>query len=79
MEIKVLGMGCANCKKLEEHVKLAVKELGLAAEVKKVEDMPTIMNYGVLRVPALVIDEKVRSFGKVLSVNEVKALIQAQQ
>lgn len=75
MEIKVLGMGCANCKKLEENTRLAVKELGLDAEVKHVEDMGAIMSYGVLKMPALVIDEKVRAYGKVLSVGEVKALI----
>lgn len=75
MEIKVLGMGCASCKKLEENVRLAVKELGLDAEVSKIEDMAAIMGYGVLKVPALVINEKVKSYGKVLSVGEAKAII----
>lgn len=71
-----MGLGCASCRKLEENVRLAVRELGLDVDVKKVEDMGTIMGYGVLKVPALVIDETVKSYGKLLSVGEVKAILQ---
>ena len=75
MEIKVLGTGCAGCKALHETTKQAVAELGNAAVVTKVEDMMQIMAYNVMRLPALVIDEKVVATGKKLSVEEVKALI----
>lgn len=59
MNIKILGMGCCNCKKLQEITEEAIKELGIDATVEKVEDMRKIMEYGVMRTPALVIDEKV--------------------
>ncbi|KRQ87204.1 hypothetical protein ABG79_01002 [Caloramator mitchellensis] len=77
MVIKILGSGCANCSKLEENAKKAVLETGANAEVIKVEDFKEIMKYGVMRTPALVVDEKVKSFGKVLTVDEIKKLIQA--
>lgn len=77
MIIKILGSGCANCKKLEENTKKAVEELGIGAEIKKVEDFKEIMKYGVMRTPALVVDEKVKSFGKVLTVDEIKKILQA--
>lgn len=75
MIIKILGSGCANCKKLEENTKKAVEELGIQAEIQKVEDFKEIMKYGVMRTPALVVDEKVKSFGKVLSAEEVKNIL----
>ncbi|MCX7903580.1 MAG: thioredoxin family protein [Caloramator sp.] len=75
MIIKILGSGCANCKKLEENTKKAVEELGIGAEIQKVEDFKEIMKYGVMRTPALVVDEKVKSFGKVLTVEEVKNIL----
>lgn len=75
MNIKVLGSGCANCKKLEEHVKEAVQSLGLNATIEKVEDFKDIMAYGVMKTPALVIDEQVKSMGRVLSVEDVKNLL----
>jgi small redox-active disulfide protein 2 len=76
MEIKVLGTGCAKCATLEKTTKIAVDELGLSAEVEKVEDIIEIMGYGVMRTPALVIDEKVVMSGKSLNLNEVKELLQ---
>ena len=75
MEIKVLGTGCPSCKALYETVKQAVEEIGSDASVIKEEDLLKIMNYNVLSLPALVIDEKVVSAGKKLSLNEVKELI----
>lgn len=75
MIIKVLGSGCANCKKLEAHALEAVKELGIEASVQKVEDGQGIMAYGVMKTPALVVDEQVKSMGRVLSVEDVKALL----
>ena len=59
MEIKVLGTGCPKCKTLEKHTRDAVNELGLDANVSKVEDIMDIMNFGVMTTPALVVDGKV--------------------
>lgn len=75
MIIKVLGTGCANCKKLEQNAKDAVKELGVEASVEKVEDFREIAKYGVMRTPALVIDEDVKIVGKVAKVDEIKSLL----
>lgn len=75
MEIKVLGTGCASCKALYETVKQAVVELGLDASVVKEEDLIKIMNYNVMQTPALVINEKVVSVGKKLSLSDVKSLL----
>lgn len=72
MTIKVLGTGCDKCKKLEMNVREAVKALNLDASVEKVEDFKAIMAYGVMQTPALVIDEQVKSIGRVLKVEEVK-------
>lgn len=75
MEIKILGTGCSNCKKLEANTKEAVKELCIEAKIIKVEDIKDIMNYGVMRTPAIVINEKVKMYGKVSSVDEIKKYI----
>lgn len=75
MVIKVLGSGCASCKKLEANAKEAVKELQLDAEIKKVEDFKDIMAYGVMKTPALVIDEEVKGMGRVLSTEDIKKLL----
>lgn len=75
MIIKVLGTGCANCKKLEAHAKEAVQSLGIDATVEKVEDMAGIMAYGVMKTPALVIDEQVKVMGRVASVEDIKKLL----
>lgn len=72
MIIKVLGSGCANCKKLEENTRKAVEELGIDATVEKVEDLKTILSYGVMKTPALVVDEKVKAMGRVLTSEEIK-------
>ena len=64
MIIKVLGSGCANCKKLEENTRKAVEELGIDATIEKVTDFKEIMAYGVMKTPALVVDEKVKDIGK---------------
>ncbi len=74
-EIKVLGTGCAGCKALYETVKLAVAELGIEATVIKEEDLMQIMNYNVMSLPGLVINDKVVSAGKKLSVSDVKAYL----
>jgi len=75
MEIKILGTGCARCRTLEKTVVEAVKELGLDAKVTKVEDIEAIMEYGIMRTPGLVINEKVVLKGTVPGLTEVKKLI----
>jgi small redox-active disulfide protein 2 len=75
MEIKILGTGCPKCKTLEQSTRNAVQELGVDANVTKVDDIVAIMGYGVMRMPGLVIDEKVIFSGKIPSVNELKEII----
>ncbi|MBW1712467.1 MAG: TM0996/MTH895 family glutaredoxin-like protein [Deltaproteobacteria bacterium] len=72
MEIKVLGPGCAKCKKTEEIVKAAVAESGAEAQVDKVTDMMEIATYGVFGTPAVVVDGQVKAVGKVPTKDEVK-------
>ena len=74
MKIEILGTGCTKCKNLEEATKQAVVKIGGFHEVKKVEDIVEIMNYGVMSTPALVVDGVVKSTGKVLSVDELLLL-----
>lgn len=76
MVIKILGKGCANCKKLEQNAKQAILELGVDATVEKVQDIKEIVGYGVMRTPALVVDEQVKVVGKVASVEEIKDILQ---
>ncbi len=76
MEIKVLGPGCANCHKMEEMAKQAVKELGLTAEVVKITDIGDIARHGILSTPGLIVNGKVKHTGKPLpSLDKVKELI----
>ncbi|MHB1394865.1 MAG: thioredoxin family protein [Clostridia bacterium] len=72
MVIKVLGSGCMNCNKLEANAREAVKELGIDATVEKVENFKDILAYGVMKTPALVVDEQVKVMGRVASVEEIK-------
>ena len=74
--IKVLGAGCKSCHEQYENAKQAVKDIGLPAEVEYIADMRKIMEYGVMSMPALVVNEKVVAMGKVLKVNEIAALLQ---
>lgn len=71
MKIQILGKGCINCKKLEENVKIALEQIGLDAEIEKVTDVDRIVEMGVLMTPALVIDGKIESTGKVLSSKQI--------
>jgi small redox-active disulfide protein 2 len=75
MIIKILGKGCKNCVTLEATARQAATELGLDFEIVKVTDLNDIVEYGVMKTPGLVVDEKVVSQGKLLSVVEVKALL----
>jgi small redox-active disulfide protein 2 len=75
MKIQVLGTGCAKCKQLTVNAEKAVAELGLGVAVEKVEDIREIMKFGVMTTPALAVDGKIRSAGKVLSPADVKNLL----
>lgn len=75
MIIKILGTGCSNCTKLESHAKEAVKQLGLDARIEKVADIQDIMAYGVMKTPAIVVDEEVKSMGRVLSIEDIVKLL----
>lgn len=75
MEIKILGTGCPKCKALEKSTQEVVDKLGLDVDIKKVEDIMKIMEYGIMRTPGLVINEKVVASGRSLSLSEIEKLI----
>ena len=74
MKIEILGPGCAKCTTLYDNVRTALKELGKDAEVVKVQDIASIMKYGVMSTPALVVDGQVKFSGKAPGVAELKGV-----
>ncbi len=74
--VKVLGSGCAKCNQLEAATKAALEQLGMDTAIDHVTDFSQIAAYGVMTTPALVIDGKVVSFGKILKTEEVVRLLQ---
>ena len=77
MKLQILGSGCPNCQKLEQNAKEAAGQLGIEADFEKITDSEQIVDMGVLMTPALAIDGTVKQSGKVLSVEEVAALLRA--
>ena len=75
MKIKIYGTGCKNCVKLAENAKKAVEEVGVDAEIIKVEDMKDIVEAGVMSTPGLGIDGEVKVKGRVPDVEEIKEII----
>ena len=75
MIIKVLGSGCASCKKLEALTRRAVAELGIEADVIHVTEIADIIAYGIMSTPALVVDEQVKIAGRVPSLAEIKTAL----
>ena len=73
LTIKVLGSGCANCKRVEQIVRKVVEEMALQAEVIKVTEYPEIMKYNIMSTPGLVINEKIVSTGRIPTPAEVTA------
>ncbi len=73
--IKVLGAGCKSCHEQYVNAKQAVNDMGLSIEVEYITDMQKVMEYGVMSMPALVVNEKVVAMGKVLKADEVVALL----
>lgn len=74
-KIEVIGTGCAKCKRLLANAEQAVKDLKIAAEVIKVDDIDEIVNRGVMMTPALFINGQVRAEGRVPDVNEIKSML----
>lgn len=74
--IKVLGAGCKSCHEQYENAKQAINDMGLSVEVEYITDMQKVMEYGIMRMPVIVANEKVVAMGKVLKANEVVALLQ---
>jgi small redox-active disulfide protein 2 len=79
MEIKVLGGGCAKCDRLERLAREVVSEAGVEATFVKVKDLDTIMSYDIISTPALVIDEAVKSSGRVPRKEEIAEWIRGAQ
>jgi small redox-active disulfide protein 2 len=79
MEIKVLGPGCPNCKKMEEMTRAAVSELGVEAKIEKVTDIAEIMKHGVMSTPGLIVNGKIKHMGKPLPrPDKVRGLIKEE-
>lgn len=75
MEIKVLGSGCANCKRLLQLVEMSLSDLKMKADVRYITDMESIANSGIMRTPGLIINQKIVSYGRVPSMEEIKSMI----
>lgn len=75
--IKVLGSGCKSCHQLYENAKKAIAKLGVVVEVEYITDMEKVMSYGVMSMPALVVNEKVVSMGKVLKPDDIVSMLRA--
>ena len=78
MIIKILGSGCPNCKRLEQLAQEVAKEMGVNATFEKVQDIQKIMSYGVMSTPALVIDEKVKVYGRIPNKDVIKKYIEEE-
>ena len=76
--VQILGMGCPKCRQLAANAEEAIRQVGVDAEVVKIEKLPEIMEFGVMTTPALAIDGEVKASGKVLSVDEIAALLQGE-
>jgi small redox-active disulfide protein 2 len=75
MDIKVLGIGCSRCKELEKRTMNALADLGFAADVQKVTDIQEIMKFKIMGTPGLAIDGKVKSAGRLPTIEEIKMWI----
>lgn len=73
--IKVLGSGCKSCHELYENAKQAAQNLGISTDVEYITDMQQVMEYGVMSMPALVVNEKVVSVGRVLKTADIEKLL----
>ena len=76
MKIEIYGSGCTKCKKTEEIVRQAVKELNIKAEISKIEDLQKIIDKGIMMTPAVAVDGVVKILGRVPSTEDVKKILQ---
>ena len=76
MKVQILGTGCPRCRKLEANARKAIDELGIDAEIEKVQDIKEITKFGVMMTPGLVIDGKVKCSGEIASVEKIKKWLQ---
>ena len=76
MKIEILGSGCAKCKSVEKLVRDIVKELGIRADIVKIEDLQEIINRGIMMTPAVFIDGEAKIVGRVPTADELKKLLQ---
>ena len=74
-KIQILGTGCPKCKQLMANVQAAVKEMGIEAEIQKVDKIQDIIKFGIMTTPGLAIEGQVKSAGKVLSTEDIKKLL----
>jgi small redox-active disulfide protein 2 len=74
-KIQILGTGCMKCKALALSAEMAAKEMGIEYQIEKVTDIKEIMKFGVMMTPALVIDGQVKVVGKILSPEQIKAML----
>ena len=74
--IKILGTGCPKCSQLADNVKVAADQLGVEYELEKVTEISEMMQHGVMMTPGLIVDDEVKSSGKVLNVEQIKAMLQ---
>jgi small redox-active disulfide protein 2 len=74
--IQILGTGCPKCKALTQNAEAAAKELGIEYQIEKVTNINEIMKFGVMMTPALAVDGDIKSAGRVLSLDEIKTLLQ---
>ncbi len=79
MKIEVLGTGCMKCRRLAKNVEKAVSELGISADIVKVEDITAIMERDVMLTPALIVDGELKVSGRVADVAELKELLEGER
>lgn len=75
VKIQILGSGCPKCRKLAENSETAARELGIDYELEKVTDIKSIMGFGIMVTPVLVVDGEVKTAGKVPDVEEIKEML----
>ena len=76
VKLEIFGTGCMKCKRLMKNVEKAVKDLGIDAEIEKIEDITAIMDRGIMLTPALAVDGEIKVSGRVADVNELKTILQ---
>lgn len=79
MKLQILGTGCSRCKTLTARVEEAVKDLGISADIEKVENIEEIVKFGVMSTPALALDGKVLLVGRVPTTREIAELINSTE